>query len=113
MRDERLTPQVTQRVLQLHQLNEQIVLRIQPRSRHGRLQVEAQPLLYAQPPQLVTALCQIEEQHQVKDDWRRQDRIAAQKIHLDLHGIAQPPEDVDVVPALFVIAARRIVVDAD
>ena len=35
------------------------------------------------------------------------------KLTLQLHLVVQPAEDVDVVPALFVVAARRIVVDAD
>ena len=39
--------------------------------------------------------------------------VAAQEIDLDLHGVAEPSEDVDVVPTLFVISARRVVVDAD
>src|SRR5574337_562671 len=55
---------------------------------------------------------QIEEQHQIQHNRRRQNRIAAQKIHFDLHRVAQPAKNVDVVPALFVVAARRVVVDA-
>lgn len=37
MGNKRLAPQVAQRVFQLHQLNEEIVLRIKSRRRHGRL----------------------------------------------------------------------------
>ena len=59
------------------------------------------------------ALRQIEEQHQIEHDRRRQNRVAAQEIDLDLHRIAQPSEDIDVVPTFFVIAARRVIVDAD
>src|SRR5207245_7014397 len=51
------------------------------------------------------------EQDEVEYDWCGEDRIAAQKIHLDLHGIAQPSEDVYVVPPFFVVAARRVIVD--
>ncbi len=41
MRDQLFAFQVPQRVLQLHQLDEQIVLRIQARCRHRRFEVEA------------------------------------------------------------------------
>src|SRR5206468_9455756 len=76
MRDQLFTLQVTQRVLQLHQLNEQIMLRVEPRRMHRRLEEEAQPLLDADPAQLTRALRQVHEQHQIEHDWRRQDRIA-------------------------------------
>jgi hypothetical protein len=45
MRDQLLAFQVPERIFQLHQLNEQIVLGIQARHRHRRLKVKAQPLL--------------------------------------------------------------------
>jgi len=45
VRDQIYAHNVAQRVLELHRLDEQIVFRIQPRSRLWRLQVEAQPLL--------------------------------------------------------------------
>src|SRR5207253_3408110 len=80
---------------------------------HRRLEVEAEPFLYADPPQVGAALRQIQEQHQIKHDRRRQDRVAAQKIYLDLHWIAEPAEDVNVVPALLVITAWRVIVNVD
>ena len=51
MRDQILAHDVPQRVLQLHRLDEQIVLRINTRRRIRILEVEAQPLLNAQPLQ--------------------------------------------------------------
>src|SRR6185436_8307011 len=104
---------MAQRVLQLHQLNKQIMLGIKSGSAHGRLKVEAQPLLDSQSAQLLAALRQVEKQHQIKHQGRGQNRVAAQEINLDLHGIAQPSEDIDVVPALFVIATRRVIIDAN
>ena len=65
------------------------------------------------PRRLRAALRQIEEQHQVEHDRRGENRIAAEEIDFDLHRIAEPSEDVDVVPAFFVIAARRVIVDAN
>ena len=55
---------------------------------------------------------EVEKQNQVQHDRSRQDGIAAEKIYLDLHGVAQPPENINVVPTLFIIPARRVVVDA-
>src|SRR5215471_12901564 len=68
MGNQRFAAQVPQRVLQLHELDEKVVLRIEPRRRHGGLQIEAQPLLDAQPPQLMAALREVEEQDQVEHD---------------------------------------------
>src|SRR5215475_14181450 len=45
VRNQILAHNVTQRIFQLHRLNKQIVLRIQPLRRHRRLEVKAQPLL--------------------------------------------------------------------
>ena len=59
MRDQFLTLQVPQRVLQLHQLNEHIVLRIQSRRRLRTLEVERQPFLNAHLGQCRCALRQI------------------------------------------------------
>ena len=42
-----------------------------------------------------------------------EDRVTAQEIDLDLHGVTEPAEDIDVVPTLFVVTAGRVVVDAD
>src|SRR6185312_2851417 len=86
---------------------------IQARRSHRRLEVETQPFLNSDSLQLRRALSQIEEENQVEDDRRGEDRIAAEEIDFDLHRVVEPAEDVDVVPAFFVIAARWVVVDAD
>ncbi len=104
---------MTQRVLQLHRLDKQIVLGIKPRGRLRRLEIKAQPLLNADAAQFGSALGQVEEQHQVERDGRGQNRVAAKEVHLDLHRIAKPAEDVDVVPGFLVVAPRRVIVDAD
>ena len=59
------------------------------------------------------ALGQVEEQHQIKRDGRGKNRVAAKEIDLNLHRIAEPAKDVDVVPAFLVVSTRRVVVDAD
>src|ERR1700693_4871156 len=110
VRDQTFAHHPAQRVFQLHQLYEQIVLGVQTRRGHRRLEIEAQPLLNTAHAR---ALRQIQKQYKIEHDGRGQDRIAAQKVHLDLHGIAEPAENVDVVPTLFVVTARRIVIDAD
>jgi hypothetical protein len=58
-------------------------------------------------------LREVEEEREVEDDGRGQNRVAAEEVDLDLHRVAEPAEDVYVVPALLVVAARRVVVDAD
>src|ERR1700730_12480652 len=47
VRDELLSLQISQRVLQLHQLNEQIVLGIEAWRVNGALEIKGQPLLDA------------------------------------------------------------------
>src|SRR5690242_4840938 len=97
VRDQVFAHDVAQGVLQFHRLNEQIVLWSETFRRLWRLEIKAQPLLDADGAQFWRSLGEVEEQHQVKGDWRGQDRIAAQEIQLDLHGIAEPSEDVDVI----------------
>src|SRR5678810_115422 len=58
------------------------------------------------------ALREIEEQGKIEHQRRRQDGVTAEKIDFDLHRVTEPPEDVDVIPALLVVAAGRIIVDA-
>src|SRR5207253_9743703 len=94
------------------ELNKEVVLRIDFRGAHGTLEIKRQPLLNAFAGQFRTALGEIEKQHQVENEWGGAYGIAAEKINLDLHGIAQPPEDVQVVPAFLVIATRRVVIDS-
>src|SRR5438046_2426161 len=101
---------MTQGVLEFHQLNENVVFRIQTRRRHWRFEIKRQPFLHA----LHTcALREVEEESQIQNDRSSQNRVAAKEIDLDLHGIAEPAKDVDVVPAFLVVAPRRIVVDSD
>mgnify|MGYP000373161909 CR=1 FL=1 len=35
----------------------------------------------------------------------------AEEIELDLHGIAHPTKDIDVVPTFFIVSARRIIIN--
>src|SRR3954468_11102261 len=109
VRDQLLTLQIPKRVFQLHQLNEQIVFRIQIRSVHRALEVEREPFLNTMHPR---PLRQIHEQRDVEDDRRRENTVATQEIDLQLHRVTKPPDQIDVVPAFFVVAARRIVIDA-
>src|SRR5262249_31886763 len=45
--DELLAAEMAERILELHQLNEEVVLGVQPRRRHRALEVEREPLLDA------------------------------------------------------------------
>ena len=66
--DQILTLHPAQRVLELHGLNEQVVLGVQPLCRHRALEVEAQPLLHT--PE-TGALGEIEQQREIEDERRR------------------------------------------
>src|SRR5438046_8268223 len=85
------------------------MLRVQSRRGHRRLEIKAEPLLNAAHSR---ALRQVEEQHEIKHDRGGQNGIAAEEVHLDLHRIAEPSKNVDAIPALFVVTARRVVIDA-
>src|SRR5215813_1523401 len=98
---------MSQRVFELHQLNKYVVFWIQSWRSLWTLEVERQPFLDAFHAR---ALRQIEEQREVKHDRRRKNRVTTEKVDLDLHRVAEPAEDVDVIPTFFVVAARRIVV---
>ena len=76
---------------------------------HGALEEEAEEALDA-----VTACtcCEVAQEHEVKAEGCCEDRVAAEEVDLDLHGIAHPSEDVDIVPSFFVVVAGGIVVDA-
>src|ERR1043166_462991 len=96
MRDQLFALEIPQRVLQLHQLNEQIVFGIQTWRVNRRLEVKRQPLLDAAH---VRAPGQIEEQRDVEHNRRGKNAVAAQEVDLQLHRVPEPAEDVDVVPA--------------
>ena len=100
--------QPAQRVLQLGLLDEQVVLGVEAGRVLRALEVERQPFLHALQPR---PLGQVHEQRQVEHQRRRQDRVPAEEVDLQLHRVVQPPEDVDVVPPLLVVAPRRIIVD--
>src|SRR4051812_37229522 len=101
MSDLLLTHQIAQRVLELDLLNEEVVLGIEAGCHLRALEVEREPLL---DPGQSGALREIEEQGQVEHQRSSQDRISAEKIDLDLHRVPEPPEDINVVPAFFVVA---------
>jgi hypothetical protein len=103
-----LTLEIPQGILQFHLLDEEIVLGVESAQVVRALEEEGQPLLDAVH---AAALGQVHQQDQVQDDGGGQDAVAAEEIDLDLHGVAHPAEDVDVVPPFLVVAAGRVVVD--
>src|SRR5215469_15220149 len=87
------------------------MFRIEAGRGHWGLEVEAQPFLdsnFLAPPR---TLGKVEKQDKVEHDGCGQDRVAAEEVDFDLHGIAEPSKNVDVVPAFFIIATRRVVVN--
>ena len=93
-------------VLLIEVIDSLLVLRVVV---HRRLEEEAQEALNAI---ATSAGGEVREQTEVKAERSGEDRVAAEEVNLDLHGIAHPSEDVDVVPSLLVVVAWRIVVDA-
>jgi hypothetical protein len=105
-----LTPQVTEAVLQLGQLNEEVVFRIQKWRTHRALEVKRQPLLNAAEP---AALRQVQEEDQIKRYRSSQNAIATQEVDLDLHGIIESAKDVDVVLPFLVVSPGLVVMNMD
>ena len=71
---------------------------------HRSLEEEAQEALYAVASGTsseVAQQCEVEQQRSSED------RVAAEEVNLDLHRVAHPSEDVDVVPSLLVVVAMR------
>src|SRR5260221_5829046 len=108
MRDELFALEIPQRVLQLRQLNEQVVLGVQVGGVYRSFEVERQPLLNATH---AGALGKVEKQRDVEHDGRGQNAVAAQEVDLELHRVPQPTDQIDIVPAFLVVAARRIVIN--
>src|SRR5262249_465319 len=102
--------QVSKRVLELHQLNKEVVFGIEAGSVNRALEIEREPLLN---PVHAGALGEIEEQGHVEHDWSGQNAVATKEVDFELHGIAEPAHQVNVVPSFFIVAARRVVIDAD
>src|SRR5437660_1652307 len=69
------------------------MLGIKPRRGHGRLEVKAKPFLNPDAPQLRRPLCQVQKQHEIEHNRRGKNRIPTEKVDLDLHGVAEPPEN--------------------
>src|SRR5687768_12128807 len=80
VRDEVFAAEVAERVLELHQLDEDVVLGVEAGRGHRRLEVEGEPLLRALHP---AALREVEEEREVEDDGRGEDRVAAEEVDLD------------------------------
>src|ERR1700733_10997055 len=103
VRDQIFAAHPPESVFQLHELDEDVMLRVNAGCVHRRFEVEREPFLNAAH---AGTLRQIHEQHQVQNQRSGQNRIAAQKIDLDLHRIAEPSENIDIIPAFLRVAAR-------
>ena len=67
---------------------------------HRALEVEREESLYA----ITSGTCsEVAEQTEVEQQRSCKDGVAAEEVDLDLHWVAHPTEDVDVVPCLFVV----------
>ena len=75
---------------------------------HRALEEEAQEALDAV---AAVACCEVAQKYEVEAKGCGEDRVAAEEVDFNLHGIAHPAENVDVVPSLLVVIAGGIVVD--
>ena len=76
---------------------------------HRALEEEAQEALSTP---TAGASSEVAKQYEVETQRSGEDRVAAQEVDLDLHWVAHPTEDVDVVPSFLVVVAWWVVVDA-
>src|SRR5687768_8803485 len=85
VRDELFSAHPSEGVLELLELHEEVVGRAKAGRAHRALEVEAKPLLRSRES---CALGEVEEERQIEDQRRREDRVATQEIDLDLHRIS-------------------------
>src|SRR5947209_307948 len=97
MRNLLLAHEPAEGVFEFGLLDEKVIFGIDSGSVLGALEVEREPLLNALQS---GALREVQKQHQVQDNRRGEDGVAAQEVDFDLHRVAQPAKEVDVVPAL-------------
>src|SRR5688572_30468873 len=100
MRDQLLPPEMAQRVLQLHQLNEDVMFRVKPGSGLRRFEVKRKPFLDAFQ---AGALCKVEEESKVETKRCSEYRVPTKEIDLDLHFVTKPSKNVDAVPAFLIV----------
>src|SRR5262245_35432865 len=62
---------------------------------------------------LTVALREIEQPDQIDDQRRSEDRILAQKVDLELHALAEEPDEVDRIPRFLRVTARLVVIDVN
>ncbi len=91
-------------------LNEEVVFWIKAFADFRALEEEGEPFLNA----VETAtLSKIHAQSDIESDRSGEDGVTAEEVDLDLHGVSEPAEDINIIPAFFGITARRIVFDAN
>lgn len=110
MCDEIFAHDVTEGVFHLCFLNEEVVFGIETFANLGALEIEGEPFLDAVE---VGALSEVHEECEVECDRGGEDGVTAEEIDFDLHGVSEPTEDIDVIPAFFGIATGGIIFDTD
>jgi len=111
--DEVFAHDVAEGVLKLHRLDEEVMLGVDAGGAVGSFEVKTEPLLNAEAAQAGRAGGEIHKENEIEGERRGEDGVTTKEVHFELHRVAKPAEDVDVVPALFVVTAGRVIVDAD
>src|SRR5262249_39684648 len=89
-------------------LKEEVMNRRRVGSVPRRLEEHREGLL---DPSLTGALRDVEQTDEIENERRREGRVLAEEVDLHLHRNAGKSDKVDVVPRLFGIAARLVIVD--
>src|SRR5207247_10485794 len=76
----------------------------------GTLEIEREPLLDASP---ACPTRQVREENQIEHERCSENGVTTQEVDLHLHRVPEPAKDVQVVPTLFTVTSRRVVVDPD
>jgi len=76
---------------------------------HRALEEEAQEALDTE---AAGASSEVAEEYEVEAQRSSEDRVAAEEVDFDLHGVPIQPKMSDVIPTFLVVVARGIVVDA-
>ena len=113
MGDEVFAHDVAECVFQLHVLDEEVVFGVDAGCGVRIFEVEAEPFLNSQALQAWSSGREIHEEDQIERQRGGEDGVAAEEVNLELHGVAKPAEDVDIIPTFFVITAWRVIVDAN
>jgi len=97
-------------ILELDMLDKDIMFGNHIGRMQWALEVERKPFLYSVE---ANSLSKVHQQHEIESNRSSKYGITAKEVDLNLHGITQPTKYVNIVPALFIIFTRWVIIDAN